>query len=80
MTCSRRRGKTRGRKYKTKNGPLIVISKKSNIVNAADTIPGIDVVNVKNLNVEMLGNGVPGRLTIWTLGAIETLDKNKLFR
>jgi len=74
------KGKVRGRRYKTKNGPLIVISKESSIVKAVDNIPGIDVVNVKNLNVEMLGNGVPGRLTLWTLGAIETLDKNKLFR
>jgi len=34
------KGKARGRKYKTKKGPLIVVSKESNIVKAADNIPG----------------------------------------
>ncbi|MCH8003487.1 MAG: 50S ribosomal protein L4 [Nanoarchaeota archaeon] len=74
------KGKSRGRRYKTKNGPLIVVSKESGIVKAADNIPGIDVVNVKNLNVEVLGNGVPGRLTLWTASSLEVLEKEKLFR
>lgn len=73
------RGKSRGRKYKTKKGPLIVVSKESNIIKAASNIPGVEVVNVKNLNVKLLGGEIPGRLTLWTASAIETLEKEKLF-
>ena len=75
------KGKSRGRKYKTGKGPLIVVSKQGNVIKAADNIPGIDVVNVKEINVELLAPGnVPGRLTLWTAGAIEILEKEKLFR
>ncbi len=75
------KGKTRGRKYKTKIGPLIVTSKESSITKAASNIPGIDIVNVKNLNIELLAPGeFSGRLTLWTMGAIETLEKEKMFR
>ena len=75
------RGKTRGRKYKVKKGPLIVVSKKSNVIKAANNIPGIDIANVKSLNLELFAPGaVPGRLTLWTAGAIEILEKEKLFR
>ena len=73
------KGKSRGRKYKTKKGPLIVISKESGIKKAANNIPGIDIVNVKNLNVELLGGEVPGRLTLWTASALEVLEKENLF-
>tara|TARA_Y100000310_G_scaffold342247_1_gene444619 strand:- start:27115 stop:27921 length:807 start_codon:yes stop_codon:yes gene_type:complete len=75
------KGKHRGRKYKTKKGPLIVVSKQGKIMKAADNIPGIEIINVKNLNASVLAPGeVPGRLTLWTTGAIETLEKEKLFR
>ncbi len=75
------KGKSRGRKYKTKTGPLIVVSKTDKLAKAAVNIPGIDVVNVKNLNVELLAPGAkPGRLTLWTSSAINILEKEKLFR
>ena len=75
------KGKSRGRKYKTAKGPLIVVSKKGKLMKAADNIPGIDVVNVKEINAELLAPGnTPGRLTLWTTGAIETLEKEKMFR
>ena len=74
------RGKARGRKYKTKTSILIVVSKQSNITNAARNIPGIDVVEAKSLNAEILAPGaVPGRLTLWTKSAIELLQKENLF-
>ena len=42
---------------------------------------GIDIVNVKDLNVELLAPGkIPGRLTLWTASAVEVLEKEKLFR
>jgi large subunit ribosomal protein L4e len=70
------KGKRRGRKMKQAVGPLLVITKNGGIVRAARNIPGIDIVTVDNLNVELLAPGThPGRLTVWTSSAIEKLDK-----
>lgn len=74
------RGKTRGRGYKKKKGPLIVVSGKCALYNSAKNIPGVDVVSVESLNAELLAPGcMPGRLTIFTDKAIERLVKEKLF-
>ena len=74
------KGKLRGRKYDTKTGPLIVVSKNSAVMKAANNIPGVNIVEVKNLNAEMLAPGeAPGRLTLWTAGAIKLLEEKKLF-
>lgn len=74
------RGKARGRKYRTKTSILIVVSKQGNISNAARNIAGIDVVEVKSLNAEILAPGaVHGRLTLWTKSAVESLQKENLF-
>ena len=65
------RGKSRGRKYKTSVGPLLVVSKECNLLNSARNIPGIDVEIITNLNAEMLAPGTDvGRLTIYTENAI----------
>lgn len=75
------KGKLRGRKYKKRKGPLIVVSKPCSLMKAADNIPGIDIWEVKNINVELLAPGaVPGRLTLWSNKAIETLENENLFR
>jgi len=74
------KGKTRGRKYKTKKGPLLVVSKKCELQKSAKNIPGIDISTVESLNAELLAPGCkPGRLTVFTDKAIERLDKEKLF-
>lgn len=74
------KGKIRGRKYKKKKGPLIVVSKECKLMKSASNIPGIDVCEVKNINTELLAPGaVPGRLTLWSKGAVELLEKEKLF-
>lgn len=74
------KGKMRGRKYKKKKGPLLVISEDRGIVKAGKNIPGVDIISVRNLNAEILAPGAKiGRLSIWTEGAIETLNKEKLF-
>ncbi|WEU41057.1 MAG: 50S ribosomal protein L4 [Candidatus Odinarchaeum yellowstonii] len=71
------RGKTRGRRYKKPRGPLIVIAKDEGIVAAVKNIPGVDIINVKNLNCELLAPGChPGRLTVYSKSALETL-KNR---
>lgn len=70
------KGKHRGRKMKQAIGPLIVVSENKGLVNAAGNIPGVDIVTVKNLNPEVLAPGThPGRLTIWTNGAIQQIAK-----
>ncbi|MGD0646031.1 MAG: 50S ribosomal protein L4 [Candidatus Bathyarchaeia archaeon] len=70
------KGKHRGRKMKQAVGPLIVVVENKGLVNAASNVPGVEVTTVANLNTEMLAPGThPGRLTLWTNGAIERLDK-----
>ena len=74
------KGTRRGRKYKSKVGPLIVVTEQSPIAISGKNILGVDVVLVKSLNANILAPGaVPGRLTIWTKAAIEQLQKDKLF-
>jgi large subunit ribosomal protein L4e len=73
-------GKIRGRVYKKKIGPLLVVSKKSELLNAAKNIPGVDVVEAKKLNAELLAPGThAGRLTIFTESAIKEIGEKKLF-
>lgn len=67
------RGKMRGRKYKRKKGPLLVVTKS---VKSARNLPGVDVVEVSNLGAEHLAPGAhPGRLVIWTKSAIASLEE-----
>lgn len=69
------KGKQRGRKMKKAVGPLIVVLDGKSLLNAASNIPGVEVTKVTNLNTEMLAPGThPGRLTVWTNGAIEKLS------
>ena len=70
------KGKHRGRKMKQAVGPLIVVVNGKGLFDAACNVPGVQVTSVANLNTEMLAPGThPGRLTLWTNGAIESLDK-----
>ena len=74
------RGKSRGRKYKSKQGLLVVVSKKCNIVNVVGGVRGFDVINVDSLNAKLLTSGHNGpRKTIWTEEAVLKLGKEKLF-
>jgi len=69
------KGKMRGRRIKRAVGPLLVITENEGVVEAARNIPGVEVVTVNDLNVELLAPGThPGRLTIWTSSAFEKLD------
>jgi large subunit ribosomal protein L4e len=69
------KGKTRGRRIKQAVGPLIVVADGKGLVNAASNLPGVEVTTVVNLNTEMLAPGThPGRLTVWTSGAIVKLN------
>jgi len=70
------KGKSRGRKMKRTVGPLVVVAENRGIVEAARNLPGVEVVTVADLNVELLAPGThPGRLTVWTSSAIERLGE-----
>ena len=74
------KGKMRGRRYKVRKSLLIVYGNSNDIFLGARNLPGVDVANVHNLNASLLAPGaVPGRLTVWTLPAIEILAKERLF-
>ena len=68
------KGKMRGRRYKEGKSLLVVFSGKCEAVKAFRNLPGVTVAYVKNLSVLHLApGGVPGRLTLWSEGAIEAL-------
>ncbi|MBI4441147.1 50S ribosomal protein L4 [Candidatus Woesearchaeota archaeon] len=75
------RGKMRGRKYKRKTGPLIVVGEGTcPLRKAAQNIEGIDVVVVNQLNAKCLAPGaMPGRMTLFTKNALDRLVKERLF-
>jgi len=74
------RGTMRNRKYKTKKGPLFVVSKNCPLTDAASNMLGVDVCEVRNLNVRLLApGGQPGRMTLFSEEAINLMEKNKLF-
>ena len=67
------KGKMRGRKYKKKKGPLLVVV---NPLKSARNLPGVDVVTVHNVGPEHLAPGThPGRFVIWTKSAVEKLGE-----
>lgn len=74
-------GKTRGRPYKKKTGPVIIVSSEKEMIRkSAESLPGVDVVQVDRLNAEVLAPGTkPGRLAIWTEAALARLAKEKLY-
>ena len=75
------KGRSRGRKYKKMKSLLIVVAKKGKLGKAVSNIPGIDLVEVRNLNTELLAPGAkPGRLTLWTNDAVQLIEKENLFR
>lgn len=69
------KGKMRGRKYRRRTGPLLIIGSDSKVINAGRNIPGVEVSTVRHLNVEKLAPGTQaGRLTIWTESALSELN------
>lgn len=77
-----RSGRSRLRKggYRTPKSILIVYGKSDSIWRATRNIPGVDTVQVEKLDASVLApGGVPGRLTLWTVPAIEELGQKKLF-
>lgn len=75
------KGKLRGRKYITKKSLLLVVAdKRCKLAQAVKNVPGIDLINVSNLNVELLAPGCHvGRAALFTKDAIEKMNKENLF-
>jgi large subunit ribosomal protein L4e len=85
LRCSEKKiragkGKSRGRKYRKKKGPLMVVSKDCKLIKAASNISGVDIVEVNYLNAELLAPGTaPGRVTVYSDAAIKRIADEKLF-
>jgi len=74
------RGKSRGRKYRRKKGPLLVVEEDNGILQAAGNLPGVEVSRVEELNAEKLSMGArPGRLTVWSEKSLEKMKEQRLF-
>jgi large subunit ribosomal protein L4e len=70
------RGKMRGRRYRAKKGPVIVVAKKCAAIRAARNMQGVDVADANSINAEMLApGGVPGRLLVVTKSALHALQE-----
>ena len=77
QTSKRNTGKRRlrGRVYRRRVGPLIVVTNDRGLGRAAGGVPGLAVTRVEDLSVlDLAPGGVPGRLTLWTESALGTLS------
>jgi len=70
------KGKMRNRRHRQRRGPLIVYSEDRGIVKAFRNLPGVELVNVRRLNLLQLApGGHLGRFVIWTETAFALLDE-----
>src|SRR2546422_9128370 len=68
------RGKMRGRRYRQPRSVLVVVKEAGNVRRLLGNLPGVEVVNPAALNAEVLApGGDPGRLTVFSEGALEIL-------
>ncbi|MCD6215879.1 MAG: 50S ribosomal protein L4 [Candidatus Aenigmatarchaeota archaeon] len=73
------KGKNRGRPYKKKKGPLIIVEEGSEILKCGKNIAGVDICTPTNLTVEKLAPGASlGRLLIITKRALDELKNSFL--
>merc|ERR1712119_225593 len=69
------KGKLRNRRTVMKRGPLVVYNDDQGLTKAFRNIPGVDCIQVNNLNLLKLApGGHVGRFCIWTEGAFKKLD------
>merc|ERR1712048_1254029 len=69
------KGKMRDRKRIMKRGPLVIYDQDQGVTKAFRNIPGVDVIQVDNLNLLKLApGGHVGRFCIWTESAFKKLD------
>lgn len=69
------RGKMRGRRYRKPKSVLIVIKDSEKAQRGFGNIPGVDVTTPEQLSIELLApGGDPGRLTLFSEGALKHLE------
>jgi large subunit ribosomal protein L4e len=74
------KSRLRGRKYRKRKGPLLVVSNESKLSQVAKNIAGVDVELISNVNAKLFApGGVPGRLVIFSKAAVEYLKDKGLF-
>jgi len=70
------KGKHRGRQYKLRKGPLVVVKSNAGVSKAFRNIQGVDVINVDRLSLlELAPGGHVGRFIIWTESAFSALNE-----
>jgi len=70
------KGKMRNRRFVQRRGPLVVYDTDNGITKAFRNIPGVELADVKALNLLQLApGGHLGRFCLWTQGAFEKLDQ-----
>ena len=70
------KGKLRNRRHRQRRGPLVVYNEDKGIVKAFRNLPGVELVNVRRLNLLQLApGGHLGRFVIWTQDAFSLLDE-----
>jgi len=69
------KGKLRNRRHVQKLGPLVIYDQDQGVTKAFRNIPGVDCIQVDNLNILKLApGGHVGRFVIWTESAFKKLD------
>lgn len=69
------KGKLRNRRYVSRKGPLVVYKEDKGIVRAFRNLPGVELCQVRNLDVIKLApGGQLGRFIIWTKSAFVELN------
>jgi len=64
----------RGRAYRERVGPLLVVTNDRGVGHAASSIPGVGVVRADSVSIlDLAPGGVPGRLTLWTESSMDLL-------
>ncbi|EIM19261.1 hypothetical protein E3Q22_03506 [Wallemia mellicola] len=70
------KGKYRNRRYRQRRGPLVVYDEDKGITKAFRNLPGVELCNVRRLNLLQLApGGHIGRFIVWTEGAFKLLDE-----
>ena len=68
------RGKMRGRRYRQPRSLLVVVKDPAKVRRLFGNLPGVEVVSPAGLSAEVLApGGDPGRLTMFSEGALEVL-------
>ena len=68
------RGKMRGRRYRQPRSLLVVVKDPAKVRRLFGNLPGVEVVSPAGLDAEVLApGGDPGRLTMFSEGALEVL-------